>query len=276
MGRLDRVMRIGKWTAVLIVVMVMVPGVLAAATYTNSSWLGSISVTVLPPPAQPIPPKTYKPWQQFNQPIPMSYIRVNETVVTKGAPERPEGYGADFWIRDPSGANYALALYSYPSFKSAIASPTGGWMNAGVLFTHCITLGLPEMRPYETTARPMQAYIGYEVFSTAYKIMKDSLHLNYTMDQMMVVAFSGDGGGEGSALVWAAALPTVAVSTSGIYSWLGYGVKSAALDGSPVRVLDGKSIELPEGTTGSHTLVLTLKSWIPFLPAKTVSFQITM
>jgi len=269
-------MKVSKWAVALIVIMVAVPGVLAAATYTSSSFLGSIKVEVIPPPAQPIPPKTYKPYQQFDQPIPMSYIRVNETVITKGAPERPEGYNADFWIRDPSGVNYSLGLYSYPNFKSAIASPTGGWMNAGVLFTHCITLGLPEMRPYETTARPLQAYIGYEVFSTVYKIMKDSLHLNYTMDQMMVMAFLGDGGGEGSALVWTDVSTTAAVFTSGIYSWLGYGVKSAALDGTPVKVLDGKSVELPEGTAGSHTLTLTLKSWISFLPAKTVSFQITV
>lgn len=40
MGRIERIMRIGKWTAVLIVVMVAVPGVLAAATYTNSSRRG--------------------------------------------------------------------------------------------------------------------------------------------------------------------------------------------------------------------------------------------
>jgi len=272
MGRIERIMKIGKWTAVLIVVMVMVPGVLAAATYTNSSFLGSISVTIIPPPAQPIPPKTYKPYQQFDQPIPMSYIRVNETVVTKGVPERSEQYSAAFRIRDPSGANYFLGLYSYPSLKVQ----DWGMRESGGIRAHSISMGLPEMRPYETTARPMQAYLGYEVFSTAYKIMKDSLHLNYTMDQMMVMAFLGDGGGEGSALVWAAALPTAAVSTSGIYSWLGYGVKSAALDGSPVKVLDGKSVELPEGTTGSHTLTLTLKSWISLLPAKTVSFQVTV
>jgi hypothetical protein len=40
MGRIERIIRIGKWTAVLIVVMVAVPGVLAAATYTNSSRRG--------------------------------------------------------------------------------------------------------------------------------------------------------------------------------------------------------------------------------------------
>jgi len=261
-------MKIGRWTAVLIMVMVMVPGVLAAATYTNSSFLGSISVTVLPPPAQPIPPKTYQPYQQFDQPIPMSYIRVNETVVTKGVPERPEQYGADFWIRDPSGMDYLFLIYSYPNPKFQDLGMREG--------RHVFNIGLPEMRPYESTVRPMQAYLGYEVFSAVYRTMKDAFHLNYTMDQMMVMSFDGDDGGEGSALVWAAALPTVAVSTSGIYSWLGYGVKSAALDGSPVKVLDGKSVELPEGTTGSHTLTLTLKSWISFLPAKTVSFQVTV
>ena len=272
MGRLERIMKVSKWAVALILIMVTVPGVLAAATYTSSSFLGSVKVEVIPPPAQPIPPKTYKPWQQFDQPIPMSYIRVNETVVTKGVPERPEQYGADFWIRDPSGANYLLGLYSYPNLK---VQDLGMRENGGI-YGRTLSVGLPEMRPYETTARPMQAYIGYEVFSAVYRIMKDSLHLNYTMDQMMVMAFLGDDGLKGSALVWTDASTTAAVSTSGIYSWLGYGVKSAALDGTPVKVLDGKSVELPEGTAGSHTLTLTLKSWISFLPAKTVSFQITV
>ena len=272
MGRIERIMKVSKWAVALIVIMVTVPGVLAAATYTSSSFLGSVKVEVIPPPAQPIPPKMYKPWQQFDQPIPMSYIRVNETVVIKGAPERPEGYGAEFWIRDPSGMDYFLYVYSYPNLKVQ----DWGMRESGGIYAHSISMGLPEMRPYETTARPMQAYIGYEVFSTAYKIMKDSLHLNYTMNQMMVMAFLGDGGGEGSALVWTDVSTTAAVSTSGIYSWLGYGVKSATLDGTPVKVLDGKSVELPEGTAGSHTLTLTLKSWISFLPAKTVSFQITV
>jgi len=264
-------MKVSKWAVALIVIMVAVPGVLAAATYTSSSFLGSVKVEVIPPPAQPIPPKMYSPYQQFDQPIPMSYIRVNETAVTK-VPERPEQYFADFWIRDPSGANYFLGLYSYPNLKVQ----DWGMRESGGIRAHSISMGLPEMRPYETTARPMQAYIGYEVFSTAYKIMRDSLHLNYTMDQMMVMSFDGDGGGEGSALVWTDVSTTAAVSTSGIYSWLGYGVKSATLDGTPVKVLDGKSVELPEGTAGSHTLTLTLKSWISFLPAKTVSFQITV
>jgi hypothetical protein len=271
MGKMSRIMKISKWAVALTVIMVAVPEVLAAATYTSSSWFGSVKVEVIPPPAQPIPPKAYKPYQHFDQPIPMSYIRVNETAVMQGS-ERPEGYGADFWIRDPSGMDYFLYVYSYPNLKVQ----DWGMRESGGIRAHSIGMGLPEMRPYETTARPMQAYIGYEVFSTAYRIMKDSLHLNYTMDQMMVMAFLGDGGLKGSALVWTDASTTIAVSTSGIYSWLGYGVKSAALDGTPVKVLDGKSVELPEGTAGSHTLTLTLKSWISFLPAKTVSFQITV
>jgi hypothetical protein len=62
MGKMSRIMKISKWAVALTVIMVAVPEVLAAATYTSSSWFGSVKVEVIPPPAQPIPPKAYKPY----------------------------------------------------------------------------------------------------------------------------------------------------------------------------------------------------------------------
>jgi len=269
MGRLDRVMKIGKWTAVLIVVMVMVPGVLAAATYTSPSFLGNVAATVLPP-VQSVPAQVYNlntvgggAGLAVEFPITHTKIEWNCTFYghTNDINLKLKTPNSTIWVSLRSNPRVQFQNWTTPTGN---VEPYNG-------ITYIIST--PLLTPYDAMPSPVIINMTYEIFKQVYSVLKDNKVINCSMDQVVLIKIQSSFGN--SAKVWVdGSSPLVTISTTRFYSWLGYRVVNATLDGTPVT-FDGSSVTLPTGTVGNHVLEVTLRSWVPIFATK-ASLQIVI
>jgi hypothetical protein len=269
MGGLARVMSgMRKWLLVLLIVIIAAPTAVAAAFYTSSSILGNIAATVLPP-VQSVPANVYGAYEQFTDQLPITYARVNVTIYDNTTQfnslllELQTPKGTTLWVCLNS---YSLLMYQYWTEPRGNFAPYNGPMN--VIYT-------PLLQQYDNKPAPVVVSIGYELFAQIYSVLSSHSVINCSMDQLKVINFCTSSPRD-SAKVWIdGASPTVVISTSRLYSWLGYRVAGASLDAAPVTAFDGSSVTLPAETTGSHALSVTLQSWIPiFKTTKTLQVSV--
>jgi len=258
---------IRKWLLVVLVLLVAVSTVAVAASYTASSVLGDISMTVLPP-VEPIPVKVYKPGELLSDKPPVTHARVELTTYHGSI----QTSGIYLKFQGPDGTAYWVSLASRPHpFYNYWTKPTGPDepLNGSI---HQIYT--PLLLQYDGKQRPVAINIGYEIFEQTYSMLKDRRIINCSMDQLRITGFWTPDHRD-SAKVWVDGTSTIVVlSTSRFYSWFEFRVVEAKLDSMPVPV-DGRSVVLPAGTAGSHALSVALQSWMPIFKTK-VTFQISI
>jgi hypothetical protein len=133
MGRIERIMKVSKWAAALIVIMAAVPGVLVAATYTSSSFLGSIKVEV----------KRYEAvdlgWYEYTAlfiPIPQN---VSMAAIQADVSKNLSNSGSDtlalgLWVADSSGKIIALLDTAVNEVKNAYETNIRGSVEEHTIF----------------------------------------------------------------------------------------------------------------------------------------------
>jgi len=258
-----------KWLVALLIVIIAAPTAVAAASYTSSSALGNIAATVLPP-VQSVPTKVYQPLQQFTDQLPLTYARMNLTTYSCNHTQFNSLY---IELQTPNGTTLWVCLNSYSLLMYQYWTEPRGTIAPYNVPAHII--GTPLLQQYDNKPAPVVVSIGYELFAQIYSVLSSHSVINCPMEQLKLVGFCILGVGD-SAKVWIdGTSPTVVISTSRLYSWLGYRVAGASLDAAPVTAFDGSSVTLPAGTTGNHMLSVTLQSWIPiFKTTKTLQVSV--
>jgi hypothetical protein len=255
-------MKVGKWAVALIVIMVAVPGVLAAATYTSSSFLGSIKVEV----------KRYEAvdlgWYEHTAlfiPIPQN---VSMAAIQADVSKNLSNSGSDtlalgLWVADSSGKIIALLGTEVREVENAYKRQifVDPWRNTPDF--ECTSTRLyPLIKDQIKNGGYAAATFTPEDFEPALRLLGKSA------GELTVVGIYP----LSKTHLYTRECTVISARTSGLYSLAGLMITSATINGVEYKA-EGGVIRL-DGPIGG-TVTLNLWGRILFLPiSRTVTVQL--
>jgi hypothetical protein len=262
MGRLECFMKVSKWAVALIVIMVAVPGVLAAATYTSSSFLGSVKVEV----------KRYEAvdlgWYEHTAlfiPIPQN---VSMAAIQADVSKNLSNSGSDtlalgLWVADSSGKIIALLDTEVREVENAYKKQifVDPWRNTPAI--QCASTRLyPLIKDQIRNGGYAAATFTPEDFEPALRLLGKSA------GELTVVGIYP----LSKTHLYTRECTVISARTSGLYSLAGLMITSANINGVEYKA-EGGVIRLDGPISG--TVTLNLWGRILFLPiSRTVTVQL--
>lgn len=255
-------MKVSKWAVALIVIMVAVPGVLAAATYTSSSFLGSVKVEV----------KRYEAvdlgWYEYTAlfiPIPqnVSMAAIQADVSKNLSNSGSDTLALDLWVADSSGKiiarlGTAVTEVEYAYKRQIFVDP---WRNTPAF--ECTSTRLyPLIKDQIKNGGYAAATFTPEDFEPALRLLGKSA------GELTVVGIFP----LSKTHLYTRECTVISARTSGLYSLAGLMITSANINGVEYKA-EGGVIRLDGPISG--TVTLNLWGRILFLPiSRTVTVQL--
>jgi len=266
MGRLERFMKVSKWAVALIVIMVAVPGVLAAATYTSSSFLGSIKVEVKRYEAVDLGwyDDNYNLFTPIPQNVSMAAIQADVSKnISRPSPAGEDTLALGLWVADSSGKIIALLGTEVREVENAYKRQifVDPWRNTPAI--HCVSTRLyPLIKDQIKNGGYAAATFTPEDFEPALRLLGKSA------GELTVVGISP----LSKTHLYTRECTVISARTSGLYSLAGLMITSATINGVEYKA-EGGVIRLDGSISG--TVTLNLWGRILFLPiSRTVTVQL--